>query len=145
MENWWKIAVIVFLIMGIMALVRTLGIETRNASRGSGINPHWHYEHEPETKAALDLIFSEYFSRNEPGAFDPIRATLLTHGDHYMHLADLAPYLRAQDQLGDLYSRPGEWARKAILNVGSSGKFSSDRTIHEYTTEIWEAEPCPIP
>jgi starch phosphorylase len=108
-------------------------------------NPHWHYEHEPETRAALDLIFSDYFSRYEPGTFAPIRDTLLTNGDHYMHLADLTSYVQAQDRLGDLYANPAEWARKAILNVASSGKFSSDRTIHEYATEIWEAEPCPIP
>jgi starch phosphorylase len=107
-------------------------------------NPHWHYEHEPETKAALDLIFSDYFSRNEPGTFEPIRDTLLTNGDHFMHLADLTSYVQAQDRLGRLYSTPGEWARKAILNVASSGKFSSDRTIHEYASEIWKAEPCPI-
>ena len=108
-------------------------------------NPHWHYEHEPATKAALDLISSDYFSHNEPGAFDPIRDTLLTNGDRYMHLADLTSYVQAQDRLGELYSNPGEWARTAILNVASSGKFSSDRTIHEYATEIWKAEPCPIP
>jgi len=107
-------------------------------------NPYWHYEHEPETKAALNLIFSDYFSRNEPGTFGPIRDTLLTNGDHYMHLADLTSYTQAQDRLGTLYSNPSEWARKAILNVASSGKFSSDRTIHEYTTEIWKAEPCPV-
>jgi glycogen phosphorylase len=111
----------------------------------SWYNPHWHYENEPETKAALDLIFSDHFSRNEPGAFEPIRDTLLTNGDHYMHLADLTSYTQAQDRLGELYSNPSEWARKAILNVASSGKFSSDRTIHEYATEIWKAEPCPIP
>ena len=108
-------------------------------------NPHWHYEHEPETKTALDLIFSDYFSRNELGTFEPIRDTLLANGDHYMHLADLTSYVQAQDRLGELYSNPTEWARKAILNVGSSGKFSSDRTIHEYASEIWKAEPCPIP
>jgi len=108
-------------------------------------NPHWHYEHEPETRSALDLIFSDYFSRNEPGAFAALRDTLLTHGDHYMHLADLTSYAQAQDRLGNLYANPGEWARKAILNVASSGKFSSDRTIHEYATEIWKVEPCPIP
>jgi Tol biopolymer transport system component len=56
-------------------------------------NPHWHYEHEPETRAALDLIFSDHFSRNEPGIFDPLRDTLLTHGDFYMHLADLNSYM----------------------------------------------------
>jgi glycogen phosphorylase len=106
-------------------------------------NPHWHYEHEPETRDALDLIFSDYFSRNEPGAFAPIRDTLLTNGDHYMHLADLTSYVQAQDRLGNLYASRPEWARKAILNIASSGKFSSDRTIHEYATEIWKAEPCP--
>jgi starch phosphorylase len=108
-------------------------------------NPHWHYEHEPETRAALDLIFSDYFSRRESGTFTPIRDTLLTNGDHYMHLADLTSYVQAQDRLGELYSNRAEWARKAILNVASSGKFSSDRTIHEYASEIWKAEPCPIP
>jgi starch phosphorylase len=107
-------------------------------------NPHWHYEHEPETKAALDLIFSDYFSRSEPGTFEPIRDTLLTNGDHYMHLADLTSYVQAQDRLADLYANRAEWARKAILNIASSGKFSSDRTIREYATEIWKAEPCPI-
>src|SRR5262249_34512687 len=83
--------------------------------------------------------------RYEPGAFAPLRDTLLTHGDHYMHLADLTSYTRAQDALGELYADGGEWARKAILNVASSGKFSSDRTISEYATQIWKAKPCPIP
>jgi starch phosphorylase len=107
-------------------------------------NPHWHYDHEPETRAALDLIDSDYFSRYEPGTFTPIRDALLTNGDHYMNLADLTSYVQAQDRLGDLYANRPEWARKAILNIASSGKFSSDRTIHEYATEIWKAEPCPI-
>jgi glycogen phosphorylase len=114
-------------------------------SSQSWYNPQWHYDHEPETRAALDLIFADYFSRYEPGIFGPIHDTLLTNGDHYMHLADLTSYVQAQDRLGDLYAQRAEWARKAILNVASSGKFSSDRTIHEYATEIWKAEPCPIP
>jgi starch phosphorylase len=107
-------------------------------------NPQWHYEHEPETREALDLIFSNYFSRNEPGIFEPLRDTLLIH-DHYMHLADLKSYLEADARLLELYADPDAWARKAILNVGSSGKFSSDRSIHEYATEIWKVEPCPVP
>jgi starch phosphorylase len=107
-------------------------------------NPQWHYEHEPETRAALDLIFSDHFSLDEPGIFAPLRDTLLV-ADHYMHLADLTSYVQAQDRLGELYANSHEWARKAILNVASSGKFSSDRTIAEYTTEIWKVESCPIP
>ena len=62
-----------------------------------------------------------------------------------MHLADLTSYVQAQERVDALYRDPNAWAQKAILNVASSGKFSSDRTIHEYATEIWKAEPCPIP
>ena len=108
-------------------------------------NPHWHYNHESETREALDLIFSGYFSRNEPGVFAPLRDALLTQGDHYMHLADLKSYLEADERLRTLYDQPDEWARKAILNVAGSGKFSSDRTIAEYAGEIWNLQPCPLP
>ena len=108
-------------------------------------HPNWHYEHEPETRNALDLIFSDYFSRNEPGVFAPLRDVLLTHGDHYMHLADLKSYLEADEQLRALYATPDEWARKAILNVAGSGKFSSDRTIAQYAADIWNVQPCPVP
>jgi starch phosphorylase len=120
-----------------------LTVEQVENSR-SWYNPQWHYEHEPETKAALDLIFSDHFSRYEPGVFAPLRDTLLTDGDHYMHLADLTSYCQAQQRLGELYADPGAWARKAILNVASSGKFSSDRTIAQYTSEIWKANRCPV-
>jgi glycogen phosphorylase len=108
-------------------------------------NPHWHYDNEPETRAALDLIFSNHFSRNEPGIFEPLRETLLTSGDYYMHLADLRSYIQAHERLGDLYADQDAWARKAILNVAGSGKFSSDRTIAEYTADIWKVAPCPVP
>src|SRR6185369_16458469 len=60
-------------------------------------SPQWHYENEPETRAALDLIFSNYFSRNEPGIFAALEQALLTHGDYYMHLADLKSYLDADE------------------------------------------------
>ena len=112
---------------------------------GGWYNPQWHYQHDPETRQALDLIFSDYFSCHEPGVFEPLRDMLLTHGDHYMHLADLKSYLEADGQLTALYADSDQWARKAILNVAGSGKFSSDRTIAEYAAEIWHVQPCPIP
>jgi starch phosphorylase len=107
-------------------------------------NPRWHYDNQPELRAALDLIFSDHFSGNEPGIFAPLRDTLLTRGDYYMHLADLGSYLEADGHLCALYADPDAWARKAILNVASSGKFSSDRTIAEYAAEIWHVKPCPV-
>ncbi len=107
-------------------------------------NPCWHYENEPETKQALDLIAANHFSPKEPGIFFPILESLLTRGDYYMHLADLKSYLEADQRLVDLYTEPNAWAGKAILNVASSGKFSSDRTIAEYAREIWNVQPCPV-
>jgi glycogen phosphorylase len=108
-------------------------------------DPHWHYHHEPETRAALDMISSNYFSRYEPGVFAPVHDALLGQGDHYMHLADLGSYLEADRRLCEVYADPAAWAKKAILNIAGSGKFSSDRTIAQYASEIWKAEPCPVP
>ena len=71
-------------------------------------------------------------------ASSPLRDTLLTHGDYYMHLADLTSYLEADQRLRELYADADGWARKAILNVAGSGKFSSDRTIAEYAADIWK-------
>jgi starch phosphorylase len=107
-------------------------------------SPQWHYDNEPETRQALDLIFSDHFNAKEPGIFEPLRGPLMGH-DYYMHLADLKSYLEADRRLLDLYADRPEWTRKAILNIASSGKFSSDRTIAEYATEIWHAKPCPVP
>ena len=120
-----------------------LPAEEVERSRGS-YSPQTHYDNDPETRAALDLIFSDYFSRYEPGAFGPLRDALLTSGDFYMHLADLNSYLEADKQLCAVYADPAEWSRKAILNVASSGKFSSDRTIAEYAGDIWNVKPCPV-
>ena len=110
----------------------------------SWYNPYWHYDHEPETRAALDLIFYDYFSHYEPGIFGGLRDALLTHGDFYMHLADLKSYLDADRRMLDLYGNPDEWARKAILNLAGSGKFSSDHTIAQYAADIWQVKPCPV-
>ena len=107
--------------------------------------PQWHYDHEPETRAALDLVFSDHFCKNEPGIFAPLRQTLLTGGDYYMHLADLTDFLKTDQKLCTLYANPDAWARMAITNVASSGKFSSDRTIAQYASEIWNAVACPVP
>jgi len=113
------------------------------SSRGR-YDPRWHYEHEPETRAALDLIASDHFSRYEPGVFTPLLDSLLRNGDYYLHLADLASYAEAHSRVGALYTDPEGWTRRAVLNIAASGRFSSDRTISEYAREIWGAQPCAI-
>jgi glycogen phosphorylase len=113
------------------------------SSRG-WYNPQWHYDNEPETRAALNLISSDYFSLYEPGIFTLLRDELLAPSEEYMHLADLKDYLDADHRMVDLYADRKEWARKAILNIAGAGKFSSDRTIREYATDIWNVKPCPV-
>jgi len=107
-------------------------------------SPYWHYQNDPEVRVALDLISSNYFSDKEPGIFTPIHDTLLRNGDHYLHLADLKSYLEADQELCSLYTDTPAWSRKAILNVAGSGKFSSDRTIAEYASEIWKVKACSV-
>ncbi len=121
------------------------GLTAQQVADSAGwYDPNWHYANEPETRAALDLIFSDHFSRNEPGVFNPIRDALLRHGDPFRHLADLTDYARAHRELAALYENHEAWTRKAIINVACSGKFSSDRTIAEYADQIWDLKPSPV-
>jgi len=106
--------------------------------------PLWHYEHEPETHDALDLILSGHVHGTEPGLFDPIARALLDR-DHYMHLADLTSYAEAQTAVAAAYADRNGWARKVVRNIAGSARFSSDRTIRDYAADIWHTRPCPVP
>src|SRR3989449_526561 len=83
-------------------------------------NPYGHYDHEPETRRALEMIATNAFSPDEPGIFAPILDVLLTHGDYYRHLAARSAYVETQVKVSSLYTQLDAWARKAILNVGHS-------------------------
>jgi len=107
-------------------------------------HPMWHYWNDVEIRQAIDELFSDAFSLGEPGVFEPIRHRLL-EGDYYMHLADLRSYADTQERVASLYAAPDAWAGKALLNVASSGRFSSDRTIAEYARDIWKVRPLPVP
>jgi starch phosphorylase len=121
------------------------GLNAQQVAESRGwYSPYWHYEHDPETRDALDLIFNDHFSPQEPGVFASLRDTLLTGGDYYMHLADLNGYVETQTRAGALYTNRGAWAEKALLNVAGSGRFSSDRSIAEYAADIWKTVPSPV-
>src|SRR5262249_26577791 len=106
--------------------------------------PNWHYANDPERRPAFDLLPPGHFNPDEPGRFAPFLDGLIPKGDFYMHLADLKSYSEAHDRLGRFYLDPSRWADAAIINVASSGKFSSDRTIAQYASEIWTVTPCPV-
>jgi len=90
------------------------------------------------------MINNGYFSPDAPNRFRPIFDALTAYGDHFLLLADYGSYVACQERVDALYRDPGEWARRAILNVAGLGKFSSDRAIQEYADRIWGVKPVRI-
>jgi len=109
----------------------------------SGYTPRTYYESNPALKKVIDMIASDYFSKEEPGIFKSIVDGLLGV-DYYCLLADYQAYIDAQDKVSKLYLNTDEWTRMTILNVARVGKFSSDRSIKEYAEKIWKVEPIKI-
>lgn len=106
-----------------------------------GYNPWDYYYASEELRQALDMIGNGYFSMDDPMRFRPLVDSLLHGGDRYAVLADFASYMAVQSQTDALYLQPEAWARKAVLNVARCGHFSSDRTIGEYASRIWNVLP----
>ncbi len=109
--------------------------------RGSGYNPRHYYEKDPELKAVIDMIGSGFFSPDDPELFSPIISSLLDRGDFFMVLADYRDYIRAQEEVGKLFTDRDEWTKKSIINTACMGKFSSDRAVLEYADSIWNVNP----
>jgi starch phosphorylase len=105
-------------------------------------NPWDVYNVDDEIRRAVQMIERDFFSMMEPGIFRPVTKSLLEWGDYYMLLADLRDYILTQERVDAAYKDPGGWDRKAIINVARAGKFSSDRTIQEYASEIWHVQRC---
>jgi starch phosphorylase len=94
------------------------------------------YWADSELRAVIDWLSSATFAPK--GSFDSIRYSLLDGGDPYLVLADYRAYVDAQAKVDLAYRDPQRWAKMAILNTARVGKFSSDRTIHEYAADIWK-------
>jgi len=105
--------------------------------KGSGYNPWNYYAADPNLKAVLDWLVSDYFMPDNPNAFAPLRKSLLDWGDPFLVCADYAAYCAAQKEVDKAFRDKSRWAKMAILNTARIGKFSSDRTIREYAENIW--------
>ncbi|XP_047475277.1 glycogen phosphorylase-like [Penaeus chinensis] len=105
-----------------------------------GYNAHDYYNRIPELRQCIDQISSGFFSPSNPDQFKDLVNILMYHDRFYL-FADFESYIKCQDSVNMLYQKPNEWTSKAIMNIASSGKFSSDRTIAQYGREIWGVEP----
>merc|ERR1712223_859826 len=106
----------------------------------AGYNAFNYYNGNPELKQVLDMIRDGFFSPESPNEFKDI-VDMLLHHDRFLTLADYTAYVTAQDIVNATYTDQAKWAKMAIMNIASAGKFSSDRTIAEYAREIWGMEP----
>ncbi len=111
--------------------------ETRNRH-----NPRHLYESDPEIRLAVTSLSDGRFADEEPSVFKDICATLLDHGDHYLHLADFRSYLNAQEHADRDYLDRALWAHKGLLNIARSWEFTSDFSINQYAKRIWNIEPA---
>ena len=108
-------------------------------------NPLDWVNRDPLIRRVIDLCDSNHFNLNEPNIFEPLRRALFDYGDKYCIFADLRMYHDRHNEATDLYRDDFDlFNRKAIINIASSAKFSSDRTISEYAEDIWHVKPCPV-
>merc|ERR1712128_173619 len=99
-------------------------VEDVDALQAAGYNAHNYYNADAELRQTLDMIRDGYFSPDNQDEFKNIIDMLLNH-DRFLTLADYKAYISAQDQVSETYVNQDLWAKMAIHNIASSGKFSS--------------------
>ena len=121
-----------------------MSVDEVKQSRIDGYNAWDYYYANPELKAILDWLDSDYFTPGKPGELSAIKQNLLDGNDHYLVLADFAAYTEAHKRANAKYRDQKAWAKSAILNTAQMGKFTSDRSIEDYAQHIWNLEKCSI-
>ncbi len=120
-------------------------VEEVEALNEKGYNPYDYYYRNEELRNIIDWIGSDAFTPDEPGVLAPLRHSLLDGGDPFLVLADYEDYIRAQEEVDVAFRDKKRWASMAIMNTARVGKFSSDRTIHEYAKDVWKLKPVKVP
>lgn len=106
-------------------------------------NPQSFYDENPVVRRIMNSLSSNDFCKDEIGLiFKPIYDKTLS-SDYFFVLADLEDYIKTQERINKDYLEKASWGKKAILNIARIGKFSSDRTIKEYASEIWGVKSIP--
>lgn len=121
-----------------------LTVDEVQALNAKGYNPYDYYYNNPELKAVIDWLDTDYFTPGKPRALSSIKYSLLDGGDPYLCLADYDSYSKAQERVDAAYRDQSDWARMAILNTAKMGKFTSDRSIKDYVERIWNLESCHV-
>ena len=119
--------------------------EVINYEQNGGYNPMEIFNSDQDIRRVLMQLINGYYAPNDPERFRDIYDSLLNtkssdRADTYFILKDFRAYAQAHQRVEAAYRDEKGWAKKAILNTASCGKFSSDRTIREYVDEIWHLD-----
>ncbi len=123
--------------------------EVINYENNGGYNPVEIFNTDQEIRRVLMQLINGYFAPENPELFRDIYNSLLNtknsaKADTYFILKDFRSYAEAQKRVEAAYRNEDWWAKAALLNTASSGKFSSDRTIEEYVKDIWHLEKIQV-
>ncbi|WP_038246889.1 glycogen/starch/alpha-glucan phosphorylase [Ghiorsea bivora] len=117
-----------------------LTAEEVEASRGN-YNPNTIIEADDDFKRVMNLIECGHFSQFEPGLFTSITGAIRCNDDPWLTAADFRSYIEAQQKASMAYQDKEQWTKMSIYNTAYSGKFSTDRTMHDYNRDIWKLKP----
>ncbi len=119
--------------------------EVINYEKNGGYDPMEIFNNDQDIRRVLMQLINGYYSPADPELFRDLYNSLLNtlssdRADTYFILKDFRSYADAQERVDAAYRDEDEWARMALLQTASAGKFSSDRTIEEYVRDIWKLE-----
>ena len=115
------------------------GLEAHQvASTRQNYNPDKTIADDADFTRVMELLESGHFNLFEPGIFDSVVSSIRSSDDAWMTAADFRGYIDAQQAVSNAYQDTQAWTKMSIYNTAASGRFSSDRTIRDYSREIWE-------
>jgi glycogen phosphorylase len=120
-----------------------MNAEQVERAKRDGYRPAACVEGNAELREVLDLIAAGTFSHGDREVFRPLLENL-QQSDPFLVLADFADYLACQERVSAAWNDRERWTSMSILNTARGGKFSSDRSIHDYCDRIWKAAAVPI-
>ena len=120
-----------------------------NYENNGGYDPMQYFNNDPDIRNVLMQLINGTYSNGDFNMFHEIYDSLLNtncsdRADTYFILADFKSYAEAQKKVEAAYRDSEGWAKMALLNTASAGKFSSDRTIQQYVDEIWHLDKVTI-
>ena len=124
--------------------------EVINYENNGGYNPQDIYFNDWELKRVVDQLMDGTYSHGNHEMYKNLYNSLLNtqstdRADMYFILKDFRSYADAQRRVEEAYRDQQRWSRMAMLQTACSGKFSSDRTIEEYVSDIWKLEKVEVP